>query len=98
MNVFCSSDVLWLILVQTGAVYLSHGSYGILYIQYNGVYGTVCDDAFDQNNNGCTVVCRQLGYTSVMTLLYFIHPQSVCAIILLTYSSARHLVFCDLEF
>ena len=89
---------MWLISVQNGAVYLSHGSYGILYIQYNGVYGTVCDDAFDQNNNGCTVVCRQLGYTSVMTLLYFIHPQSVCAIILLTYSSARHLVFCDLEF
>ena len=41
-------------------VYLSFGSYGLLYIEYNGENGTVCGDHF--NETECDVVCRQLGY------------------------------------
>ena len=64
----CVSGILMILV----SVYLSHGSYGILHVQCNGVYGTVCDDNFDLNSNGCTVVCRQLGYTSVIIFICFI--------------------------
>ena len=48
----------------TGApgLYLSEGSFGILYIEHEGEYGTVCGDFFDDNNHGCNVTCRELEY------------------------------------
>ena len=42
---------------------LSNGTFGLLEMYYNGTWGTICDDSFDANSNGCTVVCRALGYT-----------------------------------
>lgn len=42
----------------------SHGpDYGRVYINYPGYgWGTVCSDDFGHDDNGCQVVCRQLGY------------------------------------
>lgn len=37
----------------------------------NGVWGTVCDDAFDSNNNGAKVVCRSLGKPWYATTIPF---------------------------
>ena len=45
-----------------GDVFLSNGSFGLVNILYNGTYGTVCDDFFDHNDKGCTVVCNQLNF------------------------------------
>ena len=45
-----------------GGVYLSEGTYGIVYIEHNGVLGTICDDVFDSNDNACQVICGQMGY------------------------------------
>ena len=36
---------------------------GRLELNYNGVWGTVCDDDF--TNTAATVVCRSLGFTYV---------------------------------
>ena len=43
-------------------VRLSNGDHGIVQVYYDGQYGTVCDDTFGDNDVGCTIVCRELGF------------------------------------
>ena len=45
-----------------GNMYLSNGTYGIVYIEHEGALGTICDDYFDQNDNACQIICKQMGY------------------------------------
>ena len=51
---------------STGNVRLAGGTSnaGRLEVFNAGVWRQVCDDYFDQNNNGPNVVCRELGFTS----------------------------------
>ena len=37
---------------------------GRVEICINKVWGTVCDDDWNDNNNNAKVVCRQLGYST----------------------------------
>jgi len=34
----------------------------LIRVYHDGVWGTICDDVFDSNDNGCGVICRQMGY------------------------------------
>ena len=62
----------------TGEVRLVNGATaneGRVEICINGVWGTVCDDLW--TNNNAKVVCRQLGYSTDGELaLFFSHPLS----------------------
>jgi len=35
---------------------------GRLEVKYDGVWGTVCDDEFQDNDNGAAVACCMLGF------------------------------------
>lgn len=46
-----------------------HGQCGRLQYQlYNGTWGTICDNKFDEN--AASVACRQLGYRTAKAVLY----------------------------
>ena len=42
---------------------------GAVQVTYDGKTRYMCDDDFDDDDNGPTVVCRMLGYTYVFYLL-----------------------------
>ena len=53
-----------------GQIRLMHGPYsseGLVEVYCNGQWGTICDDAFDQED--ANTVCRQLGYTGANSFL-----------------------------
>ena len=33
-------------------------------ILHNGEWGTICNDKFEDNNNGADILCRMMGYVS----------------------------------
>ena len=37
---------------------------GHVEIKHEGVWGTICDDTFEANNNGATVLCRMMDFQS----------------------------------
>ena len=41
-----------------------HYTQGYVQIHYNGEWGSICDDKFEDNNHGANVVCKMMGYTS----------------------------------
>ena len=45
---------------ERGANYVQ----GHVEIKHEGVWGTICDDKFDANNNGATVLCRMMEFAS----------------------------------
>ena len=62
----------YLLVCSTGEIRVRQGSSsfnGRVEVCYNNVWGTVCDDYF--NNTDASVACRQLGYSGELCVYVF---------------------------
>lgn len=95
----CIFLIVYQVCESNGAVRLvggSSGTQGRVEICFNGMWGTVCDDQF--NNMAAQVVCTQLNYTSagdfLQVLLILINLKAIILLCRSITDNLKHALTC----